>query len=287
MKKILVHLHFYYQDMWPEFREYIKNLSDYSYDLFVTLGAHNTDLEQDITSFAPNARIILCENRGFDIRPFVQIMQSIDLQDYSYIVKLHTKRDIEGISYLNNFYFTGNEWREALCSIVKSQQNFRRIIDSLESNPLMGMCGSHFLIVNMAKDKDKPACQKYRELLQNNDLPLVSHTFMAGTMFVARAKIFDLLRYIDLDAFDTAIQHGGQYVHGVERFFGYCVAYHGLGIHDPLVNNWDVLKKSLRRGVLLWKVRRFFFSYERNKKGVMRLKILKIPLPLSLFIKEK
>lgn len=290
MKKLLVHLHLYYQDMWPEFKKYIKNISSYDYDLFVTIVKHNTTLEQDILSLVPNAHIILCENRGFDIRPFIQIVQKVSLDDYSYIIKLHTKGDSKIATYLDKYRFVGKEWREASCHFMSSEKRIAHVIKILETNKRVGMCGNHMLFMKNEISCDPNALQRCAAIVQKNKLGLMPYTFIAGTIFIVRAKIFTLLQCIDIDAFEVESRHLGQYAHAVERFFGYCVAHHGLKIYDPLISKKELCKKILWYSTISWKIRRFLFLYERNKKGIMRFKICRIPIPLfivHLFIKKK
>lgn len=285
MKKILVHLHLYYQDMWPEYKGYLNNISSYECDVFVTLAEHNSTLEKDIMASFPNAHIVLCENRGYDIRPFIQIIQSISLINYSYIIKLHTKRDVEPI-LLGNFYFKGKDWRVASNNFISSKENITRTIDALEQNSTIGMCGSYTLFLDTTVQRDTTALKLCDAIVEKNKLPQKTYIFVVGTIFIARAEVFDLLQYIDIDAFERENKSIGQYAHAVERFFGYCVYHHGLIAYDPLLTKKELWKKTLLRGKIRWKICRFFYMHERNSKGKMRLKICKIPLPIHLFTKE-
>lgn len=41
-----------------------------------------------------NADFYVVPNLGFDLGPFVYALDKVNLSDYSYVIKLHTKRDI-------------------------------------------------------------------------------------------------------------------------------------------------------------------------------------------------
>lgn len=271
--------------MWPEFRKYLKSISAYDYDLFVTMVDKDPTMQKDIIDFKPNTKILFCENRGYDIRPFVIVMRSVDVHDYSYVVKMHTKRDLQTTAHVNGYYFKGKTWRNMCCSFLRSQGAFSSVVEMLEGNPKIGMCGTQYLTIEIQNDKDEGASQKYYELLTENNLPLIPHSFVGGTIFIARSEVFDMLRYLDLNAFESEIQHGGQYAHAVERFFGYCVAAHNMQVMDAPRTK---LNHSLQifRLYHLRKVCRFFYLHEVNKAGIMRLKICRIPLPRAWFIKE-
>lgn len=287
MKKMLVHVHLYYTDMWPELKSYLENMEGYEYDLYVTIVQENEELEKDILAFKADAKIVIVENRGFDIRPFVQIMQNCNLDDYSYVVKLHSKRDLK-VAHLGCFLFYGKEWREEACVFLRTQDNFRKAIQALDQQDKVVMCSSHMVTIRSSCDEDdRVANERFTEILNNNNLKAIPYSFVGGSMFVACAKIFDLLNYIDLDEFEYEVKHNGQFAHAIERFLGYCAYIHGGIIRDPITTKQQRYYKIIFRNFMFYKMRCFFFRYERNKAGRMRLKICKIPIPIDLFSKKK
>ena len=94
MKPILVHVHIYYEFLWPELKSCLKNIDGYTHQIVVTLVKENPKLQEDILSSFPNAKIEIVENLGFDLGPFIHVLNEVNLDDYSYVIKLHTKRDI-------------------------------------------------------------------------------------------------------------------------------------------------------------------------------------------------
>ena len=92
--KFLVILHIYYEYMWQELKSYLLNLEEGSYDLVVTLSKENEELKKEILLLNPNSKIILCENRGYDVWPFIKALNEVNLDNYKYLIKLHTKRDL-------------------------------------------------------------------------------------------------------------------------------------------------------------------------------------------------
>lgn len=93
-KPILVHVHIYYPEMWYELRQCIQNIVPHSFDLYVTMVEEHQDIITDIKDSFPSAKIKVVENRGYDIYPFIKILNNLDMDDYSYVIHLHTKRDM-------------------------------------------------------------------------------------------------------------------------------------------------------------------------------------------------
>ena len=126
MKKILVHLHLYYPEFYKELENCILNLEPkYDFDLFVTIPETNLNLKPQILSTFPNAKVQVVENIGYDIYPFIKVIQGVNLDDYSYVIKLHTKRNINKLKYdyvsiYKNKWFGESNWREGLITFIKS-----------------------------------------------------------------------------------------------------------------------------------------------------------------------
>ena len=91
--RILVILHLFYMPSWVEIREYLKNLSPYNYSLIVTCmeGFYEEDTLSQVQQFKKDARIIRCENVGWDVLPFLNALHSVDLSDYDIVFKLQSK----------------------------------------------------------------------------------------------------------------------------------------------------------------------------------------------------
>ncbi|MDO5462365.1 MAG: rhamnan synthesis F family protein, partial [bacterium] len=81
MKPILIHTHVYYADMWTEQRDCIASFEDYPYTLYVTLLEGATEIKDKILADYPNAKILFVENRGYDIWPFIHVLNNVNLDD--------------------------------------------------------------------------------------------------------------------------------------------------------------------------------------------------------------
>ena len=189
MKRVLIHVHIYYAEMWPELKACLQNVfATTDCRLFVTIVAPNEALEKDIKAFCPAAAIEVVENRGFDIAPFLHILNKVDLQNFDYIVKLHTKRHITTKSFVfNGFDLSGDRWRQYLLSFCQTPENWQKTLRLLEGDSVTMVSECH-LISDADKSIDIPALRDFERRFGLVWRP--HQAFVSGTMFAAKARLF-------------------------------------------------------------------------------------------------
>ncbi|MFI3291139.1 MAG: rhamnan synthesis F family protein [Opitutales bacterium] len=251
MKPILVHIHIYYVEMWQELKACLRNIEPNPYDLYVTIVESNADLEKDILAFKPNAKIEIVENRGFDIAPFVHIINQVNLDDYDYVVKLHTKRDIINQvnlddydyvvklhtkrdmtvdAFLNGYNLKGDSWRKYLLNFISTKEKFENTLSVLFDKKVAMVSDYRLLLKN--RGYDKVAEEKLESFLKEKGFPYINFYFVAGTMFIAKANVFKPMQNMfSMDDFEVEFKSVGQMAHLIERFFGYLVYYNNQEIY--------------------------------------------------------
>lgn len=286
MKPILVHIHIYYEFLWPELKLCLKNIEDYNHQIVVTLVKENPKLQEDILSSFPNAKIEIVENLGFDLGPFIHVLNEVNLDDYSYVIKLHTKRDIP--TKESFAWFAGPRWRNALLKFIKTKENFKKVVNAFESNPDIGMHGPKISTFNKLCD-DHVAYKETNNFISSFCLPLMKYKFVAGTMFMVRASLLKLLLNLNLTQKDFEIpddsHEGCQVAHKLERFCGYLVINQGKKIVDCTTNIF--LSKTIYALLNLRKiVMTSILTIRITKKNKLLIKVLKIPV-LAIPLKKK
>ena len=139
--RIAVHLHLYYTNQLGKYLRKIKNLDDYNYDLFVTMNHRDDNVIAKIKKFRENAKIKIVENRGYDVGPFIEFINEIDLNKYDLIIKLHTKNASRHKNNLNGFIFTNRYWANAMLNrLLGSKKQIKNNLRSFK-NPNVGMAG--------------------------------------------------------------------------------------------------------------------------------------------------
>ena len=233
--RVLVIVHVYYPRLWPELAACVRTIGG-GRDLVITYGEE--EAVQRARRDFPEARFLKCENRGYDIWPFLAALQSSDLSAYDAIVKLHTKRDVvSDITFdFNHAMYNGSAWRNFLLGFVRTPEAWRKTRQLL-SKPGVGMVAERHVVmrrrdVPVARTKESfDAAAKFLGL----DPKAVrrSGQYVAGTMFAAKpAALRPLLaKGLASEMFDPPEGHMTEtFAHVMERALGLSVTAAGLRI---------------------------------------------------------
>jgi lipopolysaccharide biosynthesis protein len=287
MKKILVHVHIYYVELWDEIKDCLRNIPPAPYDLYVTLVKSDAALESDILLFNPQTHIEIVENRGFDIGPFIHILSQVDLTVYDYVIKLHTKRNVKKDVVLGRSYglnVSGTLWRDYLLAFLKTKSSFTQCLHAFDENEKLGMCAYHFLIREKWLKDDRIFLAKNEQLLKEVNLELKSPlSYVTGTMFIARAKLFLPLQKLNLQLADfegADRKNPLSKAHAIERFLGLMIGSQGYVIADGFSD-----KKELNRMKWTIRYRNFCKFLYRNEVTESNKKIIEI-LGVRLYSKK-
>ncbi len=240
--KTLCIVHVFYPEFWPELAACIRNI-DGPVDLIVTYVDEAKRIPEMVRADFPEARLVLCENRGFDIWPFLKALQSVNLSDYSMLVKLHTKRDVkrEGRPLVfNHCNFAGKAWRDYLLGFVRDAASWRATKLRL-AQPDVGMVADRHVIMRRTDTpwfntrRSMDAAVEFVQDLYGAAVP-GSAQFVAGTMFAARPQIFArlLARGWTANDFAASVRDGTeQTAHLLERAIGVVVSAEGFRVDSP------------------------------------------------------
>ncbi|MBR1605035.1 MAG: hypothetical protein IJ660_02875 [Alphaproteobacteria bacterium] len=277
--KICVFLHVFYMEMLDEMLDYLANLSEnkeIEYDLLVTMPHVDKTITNRIYAFKDNAQIIQVANRGYDVAPFLYALKQVDVTQYDYIIKMHTKRTLSHPAYLPSCTFRGDEWRNKLLEFMSEPSHIAKAIRCFEKCPDVGMVSAAELIIPDGKE-DTQASAKAAKIIRGMGLPLRQRRFVAGTMFMARAKLFRLLKMLPYEAEDfeefNPSHQGGTLAHALERVLGMMIYAQGYKI-----TSYNNQKIRFTVKATLYKIRNFLFYKRINSKNKLHIKICKIPV---------
>lgn len=281
MTRIFVHIHLYYFDMLPEIETRLRNITE-PYDLFVTMPPENEPLRADVLRFKPDADVRVVENRGFDVAPFIDVLNRVDLNKYDYVVKLHTKRDMLVGTVRNGFDVSGEKWRRLSLRFLETRASLERILRAFETDETLGMFGDYRLICRKDGKGERQAADDAAAMIERLGLPAGRYAYVMGTMFIARAKLFEPLKRLNLTAADfvAGTEANGEQQRGadplpyaLERVFGYLSGAQGYMIKDPL--HGKTYQIAARIGSI---VGRFLYRKKIGYDGKTVVKICKIPV---------
>ena len=215
-------LHLYYQELWPEFKKYLKEIVDEKNHLYVSVCRTDTPWYEDIKSLAKEVYVL--KNKGFDFGPFVYIYSKIKDMDYQNIVKLHGKKSVHTPGLADT-------WRpELYMNLIGNRNLYHNLMQQIASEESIYMVNVQKYFIRETKDSaNYIAIDKYLDRLceimkvKKHDEGL----FFAGSMFVCSKKYLDLLfEKTDLEELYLAFEDGYQQVslaHAMERVIGFNV----------------------------------------------------------------
>ena len=274
MGKIAVHLHLFYLEQLDDLLVRLQNLADYPYDLFVTMVDDNAEARQKILTFKSDAKIWIVPNLGYDVGPFIDFLHKINLDEYDYIIKIHTKRAKSG-SYciFNRHRFDMKTWRAMLLDAVISRNAIENNLRLLAQNDKIGMLSSEYVLTNEKWAYQNVMSQIEEEMAKIGlQMPEDKH-FVAGTMFWARAKLlkpFFAYKINDFVVSDEQV-HDEMLAHILERMFGLAIYAQGYRIKGVIYKRylWNRFFANFRR---------FIFQRKLTRQGNELIKICKIPV---------
>ena len=195
MSKLLTVLHVFYHDQVDYFIDKLSNINGIEWDFVVTYSEFSAETEAKLKIFKPDVKMLQVGNAGYDVWPFIQVIQNIDFDEYEYVLKLHTKGQSK--QRLNGVNFKEWLWRDLLVkALLKSRSRFTACIRLLETQSDIGMLCSYELY----KDMDGVLPEEC-EMLQNEaeriSLEVTDEYFCAGTIFLARLDAFRKLKEIE------------------------------------------------------------------------------------------
>ncbi len=219
---IAIVIHAFYLDVFEEILQYMESIDKNSIKIFVTTPDSQVAAVKSL--LIKNGFDFTClgvSNRGRDILPLIKILPEIYQQNFTYLVKVHTKKSTHRAD--------GDLWRNDLYSKLLDGQIMKENIEFIQNHPEIGILApdghlvsmSHYLADN-AKYITNLAARLGVEMETVMQLP-----FAAGSMFSARvnALIPLLLLCFDENEFETEQnQVDGTLAHAIERVISVCAS---------------------------------------------------------------
>ncbi len=189
--RIAIHAHVFYPELWPELRGSIQNFIDVcgssAVGVYVTYPESKPDVELMLKSDIAITKIVKVGNYGYDIAPFFKVIDGLNLDDFDYLVKLHTKRDTPKC-WVNFRSWRGGEWRRCLLSFCSTSLAVEKSLRALEHIPRLGMVAARPFVDPSGYGAGRHP-EQAAELVTSLGIPIKGRTIVYGTMFMVRAKL--------------------------------------------------------------------------------------------------
>jgi glycosyltransferase involved in cell wall biosynthesis len=220
-------IHIFYEDLIEEIADKTRNLP-HETDYYITVPEDQPELLQAVLERFPKACVLLVENRGRDILPFIEVLKRILTLNYDLLIKIHSKKTLHRAD--------GTSWRQDVYEkLLGSPELVASIIDNFQNDPNLGILGpkDHVLDSRFYMGGNRAI---NRELIKRVGLPEESSLefpFVASTMFWARPVIFKPIIQADFHAEDfpaEPLPADSTLAHALERFFGLLTVQQGYTI---------------------------------------------------------
>jgi Rhamnan synthesis protein F len=214
-------VHIYYEDTWPDIAGALGGLT-IPFDLIVTTVAGRERLTETIRRAYPRAEIVIVENRGRDIGPFIALLERGRFDRYRYVCKVHGKKSIDG----GRKTYMGAMWRRRLLfELLGAPGAANAAIDMFERDASIGMIGPKVFRLpkegypeDLSWSANRPMTLKIAKRM-GVTVDEFQLDFFGGTMFWVRPEALKPLRDLSLAA-DMPYETGlidGDLPHAIER----------------------------------------------------------------------
>lgn len=218
---VCVLVHVYYPELWGVLSDYLGNLPDGAYDLYVNLvdTTFDVDLVSRIRDRFPSARIYISENRGRDIGGHIRLLENIVIDDYRIFCLIHTKASPHISEELST------AWRVILLDALMGTRDraVENIALMLRDDQIGQIAAGACRYCNIDLNSEK-----YQTLLDRMDIGNGARNVVcvSGTMMFLRAevlrRVFEGVRDLPFEKNEVLSikTQDGQWEHAVERIIG-------------------------------------------------------------------
>lgn len=284
--KLLVHFHLYYHDQIDYFINKLKNINGCDWDLFVTYKENNPNSNKKLLKLKPDTHFIKVKNIGYDILPFLNIIKSVNLSDYDYVLKIHTKNKYNYFIHHASYKAKGYDWRNSLITpLLGSKSVFSQNLKTLSDKANIGLICSKNYLINTRIGYAGLDLQKIESLKQQLNINSEYDKFIAGTMFLTRACCLNKLAQAEIkeELFENFCQTDttGTIAHALERIF--CILADDAGFDiEAKYNKYEKIISYIKYDAL----KNIFSLKNEYKNGKKRKKITILGVKICINTKK-
>jgi lipopolysaccharide biosynthesis protein len=206
--------------VFDEILQHLEAIKKDTIKLFVTTPEKQVPI---VTSqLAENGYDFTClgvTNRGRDIMSFIKILPELYHQNFTYLVKVHTKKSVHRAD--------GAHWRNDLYTKLLGQPVLEENIKFLQHHPEVGILSPEDHLVSMGHylSYNEKYIRNLSARLGMEMEAVLQLPFVAGSMFTARTHALTpllLFNFVEEDFEPEQGQLDGTLAHAIERMFSVC-----------------------------------------------------------------
>jgi len=238
--------HFYYPDKVDQLFDAIELLNKDADVYATTSELALPDVIRRAEASKYNCKIIIVENRGRDVAPFLYVLNNFDIIDYDIVLKAHTKKS----SHLGA---DGEKWAEShLKENIGNNDSFlwvERLFDEVKD---IGMVFHEN--ISIFSDRDVGENKQLKNIIKKFRLDSQAETiwnFPGGTMFYARGCALKELKNSNIQLSEFEEEEGqldNTFAHAMERLFPLFIKKAGYSVLSADYPTADINK--IRKAIL-------------------------------------
>ena len=216
--RILVVLHLFYMESWERIKHYLDNLQEYNYDLIITCtnGFYDDKTLNEISKYKNNTQFYFYDNIGFDIGPFVDVLNKINLDEYDVVYKIHSKGIHRRYIHIYHQIFKNDDWFKNLFDGILGLFSVHETIDKILNNNSVAFVAAQNLIIQDPKHKQKFVADIAKQInisIEDN------YYFVAGSCWATSSENLKALKALNLTIkdFSTSERNTFSFAHAMER----------------------------------------------------------------------
>lgn len=249
--RVLVVLHLFYCEEWKFIAKYLATFEPLVFDLKVTVtdGHYDEQVLSEVRAMYPVAEIIKLPNRGYDVAPFIHVLNQVDLSQYDVVYKLQSKSMPRVARYAYGQVFVFRDWFLNLYRGVFGRFRTHRVLHMFKDDPMLGLVAARNLIIEdpiYKREFTKKIALRYNIKIGDN------YHYVAGTCFAVRAECLQPIKNLNLKVSDFEQTERGEFsmAHAFERIICACVESGGYTMKGLFTFRRIHLLQQLIRGVL-------------------------------------
>lgn len=224
--RIAILAHVFYRNIWPELKDCIRHFVSVCGpdNVKVVITSPDGEPAAFLRKEMPSATVIPVPDRGYDVGPFFEALASIDLSAFDFVVKLHTKRNMDRF-WMNYRPYRGDEWRRSLLSFCSSEKAVATSLRGFARDPTLGMVAGRGITDPSGVASGRYDFTEAYALMRRFGLTPSGTTLVFGTMFMVRAKILEpVAGKLRVDDFDFVTEETVHKVYGNAGLWEYSFA---------------------------------------------------------------
>ncbi len=213
----LVVLHIFYPESWPEIKCYLDNLSIYNYDLIITYSdsIYMDEVINNIKEYKKNTVFYKYDNKGYDIGPFVDVLQKADLSKYTAVFKIHSKGITRSSIVMYGHYYKYKDWFNVLYKGILGLFNTHSAIRKILNKDIDIVAAKELIVKDPIHKK-----QFVADLCKQYDIPYeTNYHFVAGTCMVFNTNVLRKIKSygFSIEDFEKTTRGEFSFAHFMER----------------------------------------------------------------------